>query len=212
MLRKAHRWGLCQRDITGMVHAPKQPRHEPPILTNEQIRTLLQGFWGHELEAWLICALTLGLRREEGMGLEWEDIDLRSGKVRIRRALQWVNGHESLVPPKTELSRRTLILPRFAVQRLRQIKGKGRLIGALTPEMAARRYESWCKRHDLPYVPPMNLRTSWATSSLAAGVDVAVVSRMMGHSSITTTARYYLRPELDVLRQAQRQWEKTIIR
>ena len=60
-------------------------------------------------------------------------------------------------------------------------------------------------------MPRRNLRHSWATTALAAGVDVAVVSRALGHSSIETTARYYLRPDLDVLKEAQRAWEHSIM-
>lgn len=212
MLRKALRWGVTDKDVTRQVTPPKPTGYQPTLLDARQIRQLLQGFWGHPLEAWLICSLTLGLRTEEGLGLEWADIDLRSGRVSIRRGLQWTQGHETIVQPKTELSRRDLVLPRFAVLRLRQIKGKGRLIGDLTPGQVDRRYRSWCHQHELPCVPRRNLRHSWATTALTAGVDVAVVSRALGHNSIETTARYYLRPDIDVLKDAQRAWEKTIMR
>lgn len=82
-------------------------------------------------------------------------------------------GHEVVVPPKTELSDRFLPLPRFAVRRLREIRNgrKGRIIGDLTPPQAARRYASWCKKESLPYVPVQNLRHSWATNALEAGVN-----------------------------------------
>lgn len=212
MLRKAIRWGLVDRDATLMATPPRPGSYEPPTLDINQIRQLLQGFYGHPLEAWLICSVTLGLRTEEALGLEWSDIDLRSGRVRIQRGVQWVNGHETIVEPKTPLSRRTLILPRFAVLRLREIKGHGRLVGTLNPGQVARRYKSWCRSHDLPWVPPRNLRHSWASTALAAGVDVAIVSKALGHSSIATTARYYLRPDIDVLRTAQKTWEKALIK
>lgn len=212
MLRRALRWGLIDRDVTVMVQGPKQSTYQPAVLDAAQIRTLLRGFWGHELEAWLLCSLTLGLRTEEALGLEWSDIDLRSGKVNVERCVQWVHGRELVVPPKTELSRRTLVLPRFAVLRLRDIKGKGRLVGERNPGKVARDYASWCRRNNLPCVACRNLRHSWATTALAAGVDLAVVSRALGHTSITTTARYYLRPDVSVLKDAQRLWEKSIIR
>ena len=178
-----------------------------------QQRSLLRGFYGHPLEAWLICAVSCGLRTEEGYGLEWGDLDLRRGVLRVERGLQWVAGHEAVVPPKTELSRRTLPLPRFAVKRLREIKPRegGRLIGTLTPPQAARQYASWCKRHDLPHVPARNLRHSWATNTLAAGADIAIVSKMLGHSDIKTTAKYYLKPDITALRDAQRLWERALI-
>lgn len=119
-----------------------------------------------------------------------------------------------IVDPKTELSRRTVVLPRFAVLRLREIRPRegGRLIGLLNPGQVARRYAAWCRSQNLPYVPRRNLRHSWASTALGAGVDVAVVSRALGHSSIATTARYYLRPDSEVLREAQRTWEHALIR
>lgn len=212
MLRKALRWGFMQTDITQRVTVPKHREYQPATLSMKQIRQLLQGFYGHELEAWLICSVTLGLRTEEALGLEWSDIDLRNGRVSISRGVQWLTGREVVVEPKTDLSKRTVILPRFAVMRLRQLKSTGRIVGTLNPNQVDRRYRSWCKRNQLPCVPRRNLRHSWATTALAAGVDVAVVSRALGHGSIETTARYYLRPDLDVLREAQRFWERSLMR
>ena len=214
MLRRAVRWGLLDRDVTRRdVALPRRRRYEPCLLTVRQTRDLLRGFYGHELEAWLVCAVSCGLRTEEGYGLEWRDIDLRRGVIRIERGLQWVSGHECVVEPKTELSRRTLPLPRFAVNRLREIRPRegGRLIGTLTPPQTARAYASWCRRHGLPHVPARNLRHSWATNALAAGADIAVVSRMLGHSDIKTTAQYYLRPDITALRDAQRLYERALI-
>lgn len=214
MLRKAFRWGMSSVDVTTRVRGPKRTDHQPRVLDARQIAALLRGFWGHELEAWLICSVTLGLRPEEALGLEWSDIDLRGGMVRIRRGVQWVSGREVVVEPKTDLSARDVVLPRFAIIRLRQIRGRGdgRLVGGLNPGQVDRRYRRWCREQHLPFVPRENLRHSWATSALAAGVDVAVVSRALGHSSIETTARYYLRPDTSVLKDAQRLWEKSIMR
>lgn len=213
MLRKANRWGLCDVDITRRVSPPKRRDYQPRLLDTRQLRALLRGFHGHELEAWLICSVTLGLRTEEALGLEWSDINLRDGRVTIRRGVQWVGGRMVEVEPKTDLSRRTVVLPRFAILRLRELRGRGRgrLVGGLTPMQVDRKYRAWCKRLNLPCVPRRNLRHSWATSALAAGVDVAVVSRMLGHSSIETTARYYLRPDISVLRDAQRTWERNLM-
>lgn len=213
-LRKAFRWGMSSVDVTTRVRGPKRTDHQPRVLDARQIAALLRGFWGHELEAWLICSVTLGLRPEEALGLEWSDIDLRGGLVRIRRGVQWVSGHEVVVEPKTDLSARDVVLPRFAIIRLRQIRGRGdgRLVGGLNPGQVDRRYRRWCREQHLPFVPRENLRHSWATSALAAGVDVAVVSRALGHSSIETTARYYLRPDVTVLKDAQKLWEKAIMR
>lgn len=103
ILRRAIRWNLLDVDITRRdIQLPAKPHYEPQILTIRQQRALLQGFYGHPLEAWLICAVSCGLRTEEGYGLEWSDIDLRSGVLHVERGLQWVAGHEAVVPPKTD--------------------------------------------------------------------------------------------------------------
>lgn len=212
MLRKAVRWGYLDADPTVRVERP--PRRialKDPVLDASGVNRLLRGFWGHELEAWLICSVCLGLRREEGCGLEWRDIDLRDGRVRVRRVVQVVAGRVVVEEPKTELSAREVWLPRFAVARLRELKGEGRLVGGLDPNAVARRYKAHCRRQGLPWVPPKDLRHTWATTALAAGVDVAVVSRALGHTDISTTARYYLRPDSQVLKDAQKAWARAVI-
>lgn len=214
ILRRAIRWNLLDVDITRRdIQLPAKPHYEPVILGIRQQRSLLQGFYDHPLEAWLIVDSCLALRPEEGYGVDWADIDMRSGITHIQRGVQWVAGHEVVVPPKTELSDRFLPLPRFAVRRLREIRNgrKGRIIGDLTPPQAARRYASWCKKESLPYVPVQNLRHSWATNALEAGVNIAVVSKFLGHTDIKTTARFYLRPEIASLKEAQSIWERALI-
>jgi integrase len=74
---------------------------------------------GERLEAFYVLALTTGLRRGELLGLHWEDIDLESRQLHVRRALQRVGGSLRFVEPKTEASLRT-VLPRLAVRYLRE--------------------------------------------------------------------------------------------
>jgi integrase len=213
MLRRAVVLGHADPSMTSLApELPHGSRYMAITLDAGQIRRLLKGFYGHELEAWLICSLCLGLRREEACGLEWDDIDYRSGIVHIRRGAQWVAGHVVVDRPKTDLSRRDVVLPRFALVRLRQLRGTGQVTGLLNPQQVARHYRSWCERQGLPYVPAKNLRHSWATTALQAKVDISVVARQLGHSDIATTARYYLRPDIAILREAQRDWEHLIVK
>ena len=215
VLRRAIRWNLLDVDITRRdIQLPAKPHYEPRILTIRQQRTLLRGFYGHLLEAWLICAVSCGLRTEEGYGLEWGDLDLRSGVLHVERGLQWVGGHEAVVPPKTDLSRRTVALPRFAVKRLAELRHgtkTGRLVGSLNANQVANHYRSWCRRMNLPCVPPRNLRHTFGTLAIKAGTDISVVARQLGHSDIQTTARYYLKPDLSVLKDMQKAWQKLIL-
>ena len=214
ILRLAFRKGATDNDVTRReIRLPRPRRYEPRVLDARQTRRLLKGFYGHPLEAWLLVSVCAGLRRCESVGIEWQDLDLRRGTVTVKRSVQWVAGHETVTAPKTDQSRRTVALPRFAVKRLAQLKRgrSGRLVGGLNANQVASRYASWCRRMSLPSVPPRNLRHTFGTLAIAAGADISVVARQLGHSDIKTTARYYLRPDLSVLRDMQRAWERLIV-
>ena len=165
IIRRAIDWDMFDAvDPTRKrIRLPKKKPYRPTVLSAKEVRELLRGFYGHELEAAVICAVTLGLRRGEACGLMWADIDLRSGLVKIERSAQYIEGRVVVVDPKTEKSARGCYLPHFAIRRLREIKGAGSIIGEMTPEEVSRRYKAHCKKRGLPYTSFTNLRHTWAT-------------------------------------------------
>ena len=215
ILRLAFKRGLTDNDVARReIRLPRLRHYEPQVLSAPEVRRLLKGFYGHPLEAWLLVSVCAGLRRCESVGLEWADLDLRRGTVTVKRSVQWVAGHETVTEPKTDLSRRTVALPRFAVKRLAELRHgtkTGRLAGNLNANQVANHYRSWCKRMKLPCVPPRNLRHTFGTLAIKAGTDISVVARQLGHSDIQTTARYYLKPDLSVLKDMQKAWQKLIL-
>ena len=215
ILRLAFKRGLTDNDVTRReIRLPRLRHYEPQVLSASEVRRLLKGFYGHPLEAWLLVSVCAGLRRCESVGLEWADLDLRRGTVTVKRSVQWVAGHETVTEPKTDLSRRTVALPRFAVKRLAELRHgtkTGRLVGSLNANQVANHYSSWCRRMKLPCVPPRNLRHTFGTLAIKAGTDISVVARQLGHSDIQTTARYYLKPDLSVLKDMQKAWQKLIL-
>ena len=87
--------------------------------TPEQARTFLDAIRGHRLEALYSVALAVGLRQGEALGLRWTDVDLSDGTLRVQVQLQRLGGEFKLVEPKTSRSRRTILLPAFAIAALR---------------------------------------------------------------------------------------------
>jgi integrase len=59
----------------------------------------------------LFTALSLGLRRSEVMGLEWQDLDLERGLLHIRRGLVSDDGALLITPGKTANAERSLLIP-----------------------------------------------------------------------------------------------------
>lgn len=151
-------------DVTQGVELPKKPTVHRPTLTAEQERVTLKAIVGQPFEAAVLLGAALGLRRCEACAVRIEDIDWRSCWVHVHRGLHVVGGEVIETGCKTKLSDRKLKLPRFALERLRMIRGSrrsGRLC-LLDPNAVARRFRAFCKRFDLPHVPMTCLRHSWA--------------------------------------------------
>ena len=160
--------------------------------------------------AWYFLATT-GCRRGEALGLRWRDVDLAQGLVSIRQTLAVIE-HEVVVRPFTksgrarvvQLDRGTVALLRFRrplTLRSRLERGEpadeddlvfARLDGhPLHPEHVSRAFERAVRRLGFPIIRLHDLRHTWATLALAAGVDVKVVSERLGHASTTITWDIY---------------------
>ena len=207
--RQIYRWVLRRHqlriwDVTQGVELPKKPAVRRPTLTADQERETLRGIVGQPFEAAVLLGAALGLRRCEACAVRIEDIDWRSGWVHVRRGLHVVGGETIETGCKTKLSDRRLKLPRFALERLRAIRGahrSGRLC-LLDPNTVARRFRAFCKRFDLPHVPMTCLRHSWATISLEHGAAIEDIAVALGHSTVNTAMSHYLQSFRTVVARA----------
>ena len=198
--RQVYRWIVRKEqlriwDVTQGIELPEAPVVRRPTLTAEQERETLRGIMGQAWEAVALCEAALGLRRCEAAGLDWSDFDWRRGWVHIQRGAHWVAGRIVEYATKTKLSDRWRKLPRWALERLRQLRGhlrSGRLRGELAPHQIADRFRRFCRRSGLPWVPMTCLRHSWATISLEAGAAIEDVSVALGHSTVDTCIQHYL--------------------
>lgn len=198
--RQIYRWAVRRAqlriwDVTQGVELPAKPVVRRPVLTAGQERETLRGAMGQPWEAVVLCEAALGLRRSEACGLDWSDFDWRRGWVHVRRGAHWVGGRVVEYATKTKLSDRWLRVPRWALSRLRQLRGSlrsGRLRGALAPHQIAGRFERFCRRYALPWVPMTCLRHSWATIALEAGAAIEDVAVALGHTGVDTCVQHYL--------------------
>lgn len=194
------------------IELPKKQPYRPKVLDAAGERSYLRALYGHECEAVAICSVTLGLRRGEACGLRWEDIDLRTGEVRVRRSRQVVSGEVVEVPPKTAKSARSCWLPRFAVQRLKAIRNGARgLLCELDPDTVARRIKAACRRAGAEWVSMTSCRHTWATLAVEAGVGIETIAMMMGHSDITTAYEHYIVPRPKICKDAQKAIERLVL-
>lgn len=217
-LRQVVRWairrlGVRMYDPTAAgVELPRKAPRRPRTMEAGQVRSYLRALWGHECEAVAICSVTLGLRRGEACGLRWEDIDLRTGEVRVRRSRQVVRGREVVEAPKTERSARSCWLPRFAVRRLRALRrGRSGWLCELSPDAVARRIRSACRRAGAAWTSMTECRHTWATLAVEAGVGIEAVAMMLGHTDIGTAYEHYIVPRPRICKDAQREVERLLL-
>jgi len=103
--------GQIARNVAELVAPPRCTRTEVHAFTPEQARAFLEAVRGSRLEAAFTAAVALGLRQGEILGLQWSDVDLENSRLRVRAALQRVDGRLVQVEPKSASSRRTIQLP-----------------------------------------------------------------------------------------------------
>lgn len=215
----AVRDGLVVRNVPALVSAPPAPKARVRPIGPDDARTILAAVEGDRLGPLVTVTLGVGLRLGEALGLRWADVDLKDGTLAVRTALRRtpVEFREDgepiyrLVAPKTDRSRRTIQLPKFAIaalhdQRRAQVEVRlaagsrwlendlvfaGPIGGPLAPGSVTRRFEALLARAGLGRLRFHDLRHAAATVMLAQGVELRVISEMLGHSSLGMTADVY---------------------
>ncbi|MCB7085265.1 tyrosine-type recombinase/integrase [Gordonibacter urolithinfaciens] len=205
------------------VRLPRKPWDGgSPRLKPKEVKRLLVGVKGWEYEPVVICGLWLGLRRSESCGLQWGDIDMRTGLLRIKRGVHYVKGEVVQTKTKTHRSMRLHMLPRVAVERMREIKRDRRAkpsdwimgdeLGVdVHPDRYARRLRAFCKKNGLPHVAPKYFRHTFRVNTRKADIPEQDIQKMLGHKEFETSF-IYMELDEDVLREDQRAHERLILR
>ena len=210
-LNQALRWGMVGRNVAMLTEPPRGPKYEISPLEPEEARRFLATVKGDRLEALYSVALALGLRQGEALGLRWQDVDLDRGRMRVVHQLQRVDSKLALVDLKTELSRRTLVLPASTWLKLRQHHDRqqeekaaaGRdwqdrdlvftKVGGqpLEGTTVSRMFHRHLDAAGLTQRRFHDLRHSCATLLLVQGVSPRVVMEVLGHSDVGMTLNTY---------------------
>jgi len=162
------------------------------------------------LQRIVFTGLLLGLRPEERYALDWLDFDTDKKTVTIDSAYVTASAkHGGLQEKetKTPKSARVLPLPPDFMEWFDGLPcgGGAFIVGAngerISPSTAQKRWRRYLEKHpELPKVTIENMRHSFATAYLADGGRIEVLSRLLGHTNISTTINRYYRPDIDSLR------------
>ncbi|WP_066714965.1 tyrosine-type recombinase/integrase [Clostridium sp. Marseille-P299] len=173
-----------------------------------------------QFKVFFYIAIFGGLRRGEIVALTWEDINFDECSVNISKSSSYVNKQIITKEPKTLTSIRTIKLPGFVIQLLKEWKleqNKYRLslgdqwVGSnhiftqwngkqMYPSTPTQTFKKIINKYNktvtdekdkLPLIPLHGLRHTSATLLIAENVDVKTVSTRLGHAQTSTTMDIY---------------------
>jgi integrase len=210
--------GMVKANPCTAIDLPRPAKEEMLFLTPAEVTQLAEKIDAHYRVLVYVAAYT-GLRAGELAGLQRQDADLLRGVLHVRRALKDVNGHLELGPTKTH-QQRTVALPKFLVSLLQEHLAADTK-GGTGPEAHVFTMKSGSLlRHGLFYgryfkravagytdskgtyhpgaLPASkhklrfhDLRHTAASLAIHAGANPLLVSKQLGHSTVTITLDRY---------------------
>jgi integrase len=208
-LEDALQMGLVNRNVTEMLKPPRRSNREMMPLSVLEMQRFLEVVRDDRFYALYVLALSTGMREGELLGLRWQDIDMARHTLQVRMNVAEIARKQfALAETKTVYSRRTVRLTQAAVDALAEHWQKQQLrptdinLGLVFPSVTGgimiphnitkRSFKRYLVQAGLSRdIRFHDLRHTAATLLLASGVNVKVVSEMLGHSNVSITLHIY---------------------
>jgi integrase len=211
-LRDAERKSLVVRNVASAADPPKLRASEMKTWTGTELRTFLDAIAGHRLAAAFVVLATTGMRRGEVLGLRWADVDFRAARLAVQQTIVSVAYTVTTSTPKTNRGKRSIALDQTtvaALQEHRHLQRSERLaVGSeytdpdlvfaredgrpLHPDYFSQLFDRTVTKLGLPRIRLHDLRHTYATLGLAAGVPTKVISDRLGHATTSFTEDIYM--------------------
>jgi integrase len=224
-VRQAVKRGEIPHDHTAHVDLPDGKRPDVEPWEPDTLWALVEHLDGaepHTMEARVrhvvMFAAGTGLRLGEICGLRWEDVDLDRGVLTVHQQAQTIGRELVYRRPKTKRSKgRVVPLAGWVPEVLRAVRirqARERLAwgeawedtglvftmpggGGLVPSSVSKAFVRYSRTAGLPPCRFHDLRHLAASTLIRQGVPLAIVSRILGHTSITITMDTYGHVRMD---------------
>lgn len=175
----------------------KEENKEMEFWTQDEFQAFLEcvadkpiSYYAFEMLYWT------GLREGELLALTPADIDFKNKKLHITKSYQYINGEDIITDPKTEKSRRDVVIPDFLVEELRQfigmLYGYGRddRIFQITKSYLHHEMSRGAKAAGVKRIRIHDLRHSHISLLIRLGFSAVAIGNRVGHESQTITFHY----------------------
>lgn len=188
---------------------------ESEKIYNECLKTYKNGVPVYHYGDLIILMLYSGIRIGECIGLTWEDVDFENNEICINNTVAVVKNRDqngktkytvSNTSTKTKKSNRVVPLSKKARAALLRLKAKNKrampsdfVSITKTGKIACARNVARCLHAILINIgiknpdnySPHSLRHTFASQLIAKGVDIKVISELLGHEKVSTTYNIY---------------------
>lgn len=215
MFTSAVQWQLIMSNPAERVKPPTVKKKEARYYDIDQVNTMLALLNDEPIKYRVMVYIVIfcGLRLGELVNLEWSDIDFENGLLTISKQLQYLPeyGIYEMKTAKTETGNRTISIPSSLISLLQEYqkwqndeiqKLGDRWIGSnklftkengepIYPGTPSKWFSKFIERNNLPPLTFHQLRHTNASLLISQGVDVATVSKRLGHADVSVTLRTY---------------------
>ena len=187
----------------------KSEPHELDVWSADEVRQFFAATLGTpDYPLWHTLAMT-GMRRGEACGLQWGDVDTGSGTLTVRRSRVPVGSVVYEQTPKTRKTRVVDLDPDTVavLKELHERQRKARVVTLLDdsknyiftaddgqpthPNLVTRSFAAAVAAAGLRAIRLHDLRHTWASLAIDAGVPISVVSARLGHANANITLGVY---------------------
>jgi integrase len=221
----AVRYGFLPRSPIAEVRVPAVRVSRKDTFDAQEVRLILDtaSAISPRTYARFLLALRLGMRQGERLALNWNDLDLAQGLVRITKSVDAIPGLGAVVtPPKSAQSYREVPMDSETLLAFIKYKESISSVNTLSDLVFPSRsgnhanarvdYDAWKRLLRRARVRSLKLhdaRHSAATLMLASGADARSIQFVLGHSSPGFTLATYVHPNTSRLREVLENSSKT---
>src|SRR5438132_7564199 len=183
MLNIAVEWELLEKSPMQGMKFLRENNARTRYLSVGECHRLIDSCMAPHIRAIVTVALHTGMRLGEILNLRWQDLDFSSGFILVRDSK---NGQARQVPMDSMISTVLRSWPRLSDQDIvfTSVMTGGRIVDVRTGFLNS------CKRAELTDLHFHDLRHTFASQFVMAGVDIYILKEILGHKSITNSQRY----------------------
>ncbi len=181
MFSKAVIWGKLDINVTKAVQFLREPKGRLRFLEREEIIKLLANC-NKKIRPIVVLALNTGMRKGEIFNLKWHDIDFKRNLITL---LNTKNGEKREVPMNEQVKTALIRVPKHPESATIFYNADGKPLHDVRKSFFTALKKSGIKDfhfHDL--------RHSFASQLVMAGIDLNTTRELLGHKDMRMTLRY----------------------